>query len=79
MPDRTDGPDSLRSAATDMGGRMRNPMNPNQEARYREATAKISGRFNVTKTQVCQGCKTPRSIAQFEDGKAHCRKCRGVK
>lgn len=54
-------------------------MNPNQEARYREATAKISGRFNVTKTQVCQGCKTPRSIAQFEDGKAHCRKCRGVK
>lgn len=52
-------------------------MTPNQLHRYRQETSKrIPLQHDL---QRCPECKVRRSVAQFEDGHAACKKCRGVK
>ena len=51
--------------------------NGNQEAAYRETSAKPG--IVMPKSKLCPGCKTPRSPGQFTEGRKTCKKCRGVK
>jgi len=51
--------------------------NGNQEAAYREASAKPG--VVMPKSKLCPGCKKPRSPGQFTEGRKTCKKCRGVK
>lgn len=54
-------------------------MHPNQEMQFRETTANHGKHVSVLKTRFCHACKRSRSIAQFDEGKKNCAKCRGVK
>lgn len=55
---------------------MFKPMTPDQIANYRDNTRKW-GDYNL-RTRSCPGCKRTRSLAQFDNGRKLCRRCRGL-